>query len=847
MKFAGKHAATVIMLLAAICFIVWSRIDKKQGMLTQEMSDYRGDVGFEDDVATSVGYYTVGWTVKMYDLPVDAQDNTVFRCKLERKYYVDENGVVHTTFHIDEQELLGKIDAAYPEWAELLRRDGGSVYLDAVMTCTVYKDGRHNLLGDMDDHGNLSGEIYLTYEGIANARWWGDKNVFLPYYDLEVKYQPAEPKEIPEYKEIKHENEYTHYFGCDDEGVLDSGLRFESDVYEVETAIPSGEPLNWQSICIGNAHRLTYTKTQISAFYPVKVNVAQTLQWTDRRGRFHSEKVNYSQWYTVERETEYYRIKDGVVYTLKKLYVCDSIVPTIEHAFDENSEINVRKGYVEYPQYTIQVDVDAGVITSRNNQRPLLERNDYSALAEQAVGKFSCQSDELQINGDVVLNGDGYMHKLLLNIIENKGQTHILKDTANNSYIPGGTIEYMKTYIYFQDESFKTTQKSISHDLYGNTVNVWTPIVISGEIVDNRGQNQMIEPDSSIPELVCGCNFRVGTNLSGVHLKDYKGYGFRNYSCYADKVEVRFNFDVVHNEKLISRGTWIDIGVYGENGEFYLPCDTAEGSGTAEFRVYAYNCKEGDGLDISKVFGNKCNNLQSQHGAYEKLAVEISGQIRKFAVSEAVSRKPLEGENGDNIKWFNAAALPMSASLKRGNEIWFTFETTGAAVSENNILITPRFYGTVNGERTELDLYVKKEAGFCKLSDFGDFGELHLEETSKGQSRFGGNFNIPLETLAVKKDFALQEYVNSKIVFPDDVCFYKNEIVVNFDIVTAKSADSDNLMPLSYSNLSNAAKGYCNRWQREGFNADGWWCYGDIAVYDMKKDYRSAFVVRGTH
>ncbi len=836
-----------LVLMAVMMTAIGNRDDESMHQFLRRIS-YMADIDYEDDLAKSTGYLTIGWTVKKYDLPIDDAGNITFRCELERKYYVDESGVVHTTFTVDEEELLDKISAAYPDWGKTLRQDGGSVYLDAVMTCTVYKDGKHVPLGSMDSLGNLSGEVYLTYGGIAGARWWGDRNVFLPYYDLEIKYQPSDIEEIPTYEELREDREYTNYFGCDDEGVMEARIRFESDEYNVGDAIPSGENVRWESCCIYNAHKLTYIKTQIKAFYPVKVNVTQVLQWTDRRGGSHSERVSYSQWYTVERKAQYCTLKDCTVYMPVKFFVKDSIIPDMEYTYDYKYNIGWRYKELEYPEYTSQIDVDAGTVISSDNQRPALVRQDYSGLAQQAVGEFKCQSDELMINNVTVMDKDGYRYNLFMDILPAYGQTSIRKGTANALYTPEGTVEYLEYRGSTKERERGLYKQSINGRLPGNRINVWTPVVITGNIVDNKGENQMISPDRSRYELVCGCNFRVGSNLAGEHLKDYKGYGYKDYSCYADKVEVKFSFNVIQKDKLVLANTWVDIGVYGENGMFYLPCDVPEGQGEVALRVLAYNWRAGTTAeDISKSCGLGCNSLQSQHGAYVRLPVEISGQIKKFAIAGIEPADSGDKDLAEGAGMVGADKLPLVSSLKKGKTVYFTFETAGAARNVDNVLITPAFYGFSNNVKKELDIYVTKDGKFTRLTAFEDFGGLTLKEYAAGRGSFAGSFCLPEAAVAVEKGFDLWEYVNSKVVFYDDPCFYNGEIVVNFDITTVKSSKTPDLQPLSYENPLNAPYGYCNRWLKEGFHKRAQWDYGDIAVYDMKKDYRSGYVVRGTH
>lgn len=777
--------------------------------------NYLASIDYEDQIATSVGYLTIGWTVKMYDLPIDNPMNATFRCNLEKKYYVDENGVVHTNFVFNEEELLGKIQEKSPQWAERLRRDGGSVYLDAVMTCTIFKDGKHNSLGSMDSAGNLTGETYTTYEGIANARNWPNKEFFRNRYDIEVIYKPVENySEPPQYYEEVIENEYTRYMGCDENGVFQSGLIPESEEYDLDRAIPSGENFVWKSAGIYAAHKLNYVQTQITAYYPVKVNVTQTLSWTDGRGNPRNEEVSYSEWYVIPRSVTYCIIKNGVIYVPDKVTITGKGMAPVEKSFDtEQIFIAWRFDDIQYPQYNSEINVDAGTVYSNNNLRPELKREDYSRLAEEEVGEFTGQSQYLMIDKSMVLNKDGYKYADILKNIPIEGEAEILDTALNGSMNLEANITYQEYYITTAEGKHGFRKAKRQYGLNSTTLNVWTPVVLKGTYVDNRSENQMLSPDDSRVELVLGEEFKVGVNLAGTHLEQYRGYGYRDYSGYVDKVEVKFSFPVIDSGKIIEPDTWLSPGKYN------LPEYLSEGEGKITIRAKAVNYY--DGADL----GYGCNSSRQEYGAYVILDAELSGQIKNF--------------NSDSMPY-------EQKTLKKGETFKYNFTTIGLADEASNIEIVPEFYAIDGGIRRRLDLYMKNQNGYHKLDCFEDFGRIVLADSLGGVSHFSGSFLIPSDVAAVDYGFDLPGYVASKIVFNDDECFYRGRVVVNFDISTIKT-HNQNLQPLSYANIANAGRGYCNRWQREGFVPKGLWAYGDVAVYNLGSNKNQQYVIIGTH
>ncbi len=87
---------------------------------------------------------------------------------------------------IHKERIFQSINSAYPEWAQELYTNGGTVYLDGIMTVT--QNGVKQ--GSMSEGGALSGEVYTTYSGIAGARNWRDKEGLKSHFDKSV-YFPA--------------------------------------------------------------------------------------------------------------------------------------------------------------------------------------------------------------------------------------------------------------------------------------------------------------------------------------------------------------------------------------------------------------------------------------------------------------------------------------------------------------------------------------------------------------------------------------------------------------------------------------------------------------------------------
>mgnify|MGYP000156410996 len=109
---------------------------------------------------TGIRYTTLGWTIKRYNSPIAG--NQSVRVKLETYCpdKVDPNNpeYLYGYFVIHKERIFQSINSAYPEWAQELYTNGGTVYLDGIMTVT--QNGVKQ--GSMSEGGALSGEVYTT-------------------------------------------------------------------------------------------------------------------------------------------------------------------------------------------------------------------------------------------------------------------------------------------------------------------------------------------------------------------------------------------------------------------------------------------------------------------------------------------------------------------------------------------------------------------------------------------------------------------------------------------------------------------------------------------------------------
>lgn len=164
-----------------------------------------------DRIATNnKTYKTIGWTIKRYDMPIGAgNESVVVVLEDDGEPQVDSANPAYQYcyFWCDKQTIFDKIGQVSAQWQKELYSSGGTVYLDAVMTVCV--DGIPQ--GGFLDSGNTSwGRVFNTFEGISQAESWTDPEALRSHYNKQV-YFPANPAMIVTYCDYQ-----VRYFECFD-------------------------------------------------------------------------------------------------------------------------------------------------------------------------------------------------------------------------------------------------------------------------------------------------------------------------------------------------------------------------------------------------------------------------------------------------------------------------------------------------------------------------------------------------------------------------------------------------------------------------------------------------------
>ncbi len=165
-------------------------------------ADSRFDVYFDEEgnlvmtsndraAAGTVGYKTVGWTVKKDDRPIgETLSARVNQVEYSREADPDDPSRVITTYKVSEDKLFERIEKCDASWAKELFRDGGIVWLDAIMT--VVSDGTP--AGGINEDGSIWGTVYFTADSIKNAENWADPDSIDSHFGKMAYFEGDEEK-----------------------------------------------------------------------------------------------------------------------------------------------------------------------------------------------------------------------------------------------------------------------------------------------------------------------------------------------------------------------------------------------------------------------------------------------------------------------------------------------------------------------------------------------------------------------------------------------------------------------------------------------------------------------------
>lgn len=819
-------------------------------------------------------YATIGWTIKRCDRPPG--ENESVRVKLE-SYCPDvpdpENpGYVYVYFVIHKDMIYRSIKNAYPKWAQELYTNGGTVYLDGIMT--VAEKGIKK--GYMSENGGLYGEVYTDYEGIAGARKWLDKEGLKTHFGKKVSF-PANPGMLEPQPEMSENTELvtvtSAVYGEDVTAV--NRMRIYSEQFDVERAVPSGETVtaegNFQTYYYKAVYEHHYGKKAI----PVTANVTYTLIWND--GTLHEEQVTEQRTAEVVRPYSYWKIKDIDFYYLKEITVKNGAFPdgeiTIDTCYEPDVILCRETGGMTLPNTFLEI---SGGVVNGGNKKPSVPEDDIFLSADSAVGKITVKNDIFSVDGELWLDGNEREEKTEAPVTLSGGRTFPVR--MESVLIPSGKENGLygslasATYVpYFSDGEEKEYAVSV------NDVIVHTPVVCAGTASDDIAFNQQIVPTVK-NSLILGREFTVSVKTEGTHINE-KGYGQREYAKYVKDRQVCFPFPVLYAGQNIEAESWISLK--DGTASFVLPVTVEEGDYEIMYRTIAVNA--GSRKDTEQYANRKKDN----YIASSTVPVTVVGRLYGFCITNIVDYPRWEDvfwkkgrKERTGVVYYSGTNDCNGVKRREKNDIFlipllkgshpydravhapglgyravFSIQTVGSMSGASDcIKIEPRYYYMdQNGKNLQrVNLYQKEN-----LEQF--YVPLCLTAkdrviTGKGMQTWSGSYQIPPDIYAVNAGVNLEEYITKKgkrIKQTDEVFLKDGYIIVSFSIRSEKEGNPH----LDYENRTNIHNGYCDMWKTEGFltervdsgNTVFFLREGDVLVFDQAENMLTDYTSVGTH
>lgn len=789
-------------------------------------------ITYDKKATSSISYKAIGWILKRYDAPIDApgQQYVIVR-KIE--YAVDdpENpGYLYCYFWSDKNEILSAVEKVSSQWRKQLEEYGSTIYIDNVMT--VCND--RIPLGNVDENGICTGEVYYTFEGIKNARPWARPEFLKSYFDIKLPFPVL--VQPPAIYVNKNTETYTSYNSSILLAMSVGSYEFGKEIYDVDVAIPSGEELYFKGQCDSYLYELTVGEFTGAVYVPVRVDTDYVINWVDTGGVAQSETRKVSRWYSVPRNITYTRIVDFDIWDLEKISVDSKLIGKTVNV--EYSRTNPSVSMKQYSDPTDHISngvytFNAGkvVLSSTDYIKPSIPDVNYFEMAKNRLTSVVVRSDYLSIEGKTVLS-DNYQVNVGAKVSDiNKSFVDIYKSKVKTlDMAPNGLFQDFSMKCRYVSRNSGKATNYLTRKVNG--VNVHTPVVCVGNISGEKNTNQAIKPEKS--DLVLGGNIYVNIYNTGMHM-DAKGYGIRDYSKYVGSAYVKFPFEVQKDGRIYSADAWISVGSGIET--FKLTEDVTIGSYRIMYKVIAINGNE------KSLLGKGKNYMQQHHGAYGEQEVNVIGRMFDLQVAdeEVYVAGDLDKEGG-KLADFDKLILPYVLSDSENGNIGISIKTMGN-ISEGATITANIKYLYLNEETGELapvDLYAKKGVGkYEKIRNEILFDEFAYTQES--------NVFLWEKKYTLPADFII---TRAGTDVDSNELFKGGYVLMVFEFVF----ENPKYKTICYINQDNAIKGYCNMWKRQGGRSefeineqiiDGE--DGIIFVTAIPEKVKSDYEVNGTH
>ena len=822
----------------AVCILLFFIANPIRAMADELYFDDEGNLYYvtrDKKASGNVKYLTIGWIIKRYDAPIDLPGQQ-YVIVTKENYKPDEpdpndSRYVYSYFKSDKNEILGAVESVSREWYDILVNYGDTVYIDSVMTVV----NKGNQLGYLYPGGTYTGEVYFTYDGIANAREWASTAGIRLNFDMATTFLATVHKKDPVYDVVQSEKVEINSAVC---SIFDNG----SDKYDISAGIPSGESIYVKGYADKQRYTLICKKVKVDCYVDVIVPVTYVLSWVDYKGVRREEKKQIDYLYTVKRTFDYFAYDSIKSYMLKEVVLkSDVLKGNYVISVDATDGGDIMSGTVCYgdaKDHVVWCDIGSTgnvatiPVEGTGYLKPDIPAADYSNIAESLVGDVRVRSDRIVVGGRQIVSDE---------VKDKTGASPTGVITSNTTYVGD---ENIKTYSNVFNGNYgmevSLVYKSQNGETYTckgselNNINIHTPVVCHGNAGAAKDFNQAVEPSSK--DIVLGEKFNISFNDYGTH-RSIKGYGTRSYAKYVGKRQVIFPFDVIYKNVRYKSGSCITLTSFRE--EFILCDDNEEGDYQIELITYAYN----NDSSSHEVVQEKANTDITKYGATNKISVRVIGKIYDLQIDD--------GEM--SVK---ADKMPISAGIIDGgvdeldinSEFLLRISTLGDIGDNDSLHVRYRyFHERSDGNVEPVEVYevqkrdqISYETLRCFIKEDIWYREKCMINGNKGE--WTGTYNIPKEFIVVPVGTTADDI--KKAVREDKI----NAILVDGGslIVAAEFVRyKGDKAYLDYINEKNSKNGYCNMWLYEGGSTE--YGYGAVIKYGLAESDYYDYEVMGTH
>lgn len=760
---------------------------------------------------TKITYQTIGWTMKQHAGALGEENKGAVLVLKENgapKTDPENPAYQYCCFYTDKMEVFHAINKADEQWRQFLYENGGVVYFDAVMT--VCENGAAK--GRLTENG-AEGEVYFTYEEIAGARDWADKEGLKSHFHKKLEF-PA----LPDFMQSEpNESTRIDSYNCGSNGEpkLTKSIKIlaeekGNEYFDVSEGIPTGELLYTDGECSTYWYQAYYKKVEGTKYYKIEVHTNYTLRWSGTGGKRFEENVTDVSVYDIPRAYSYWKLEKLNLFYLKECSVINyafegnriseelRAAPDIELEQTETEALHIKE-----PAYNRVITFEGGIIDG-GNQKPSLPKKNDLAVVQKSIPKIKVKNDTLRINGVPILEGSWSDEKTKEPVLPNedfKTKFEIRKQKIPHTKRNGKDYESFGILTYQKYGVFGEKQVGVEEI---NPVSIHTPVVCRGEVSDEKSLNQKLYPNKQRSSLILGRPFQIVIHTEGMH-RDIKGYGKRDYKKYTELSQVKFPFEVYIGENYYEQGSWISLE---EVTGIHLPTGVAEGNYKIECRTAAKNYRPEDdenkqqyaNLDFADYIATDFIEVSVVGRLYGAKIIDIVDYPRwetvfrredKITPTGFVYYSGTKNENGHLVQNKERAAIPLIRGshlyqeqygiLKKGYKIKFLVQTIGDMYSKSDYLhIIPSFYYVdKNGKnRKPVDIYYESDTEDGKK--FVKFGS-DFEKSDKKQIHMTDAYSLaPIEELIRSSKLMGMEF--SQIYEKPAIAYTFSEIQLSFRV-----------------------------------------------------------------